>query len=55
MKGRVGTGLGLTIAKGFVEAHHGTLTARNRPEGGAEFIISLPIKAGAEVKKEKNS
>ena len=38
-----GTGLGLTIAKGFVEAHHGTITARNRTEGGAEFVIRLPI------------
>ena len=38
-----GTGLGLTIAKGFVEAHHGKITARNRPEGGAEFAIYLPV------------
>ncbi|HUI30778.1 MAG TPA: sensor histidine kinase KdpD [Candidatus Acidoferrales bacterium] len=41
--GSGGTGLGLTIAKGFVEAHHGKITARNRPEGGAEFTIYLPI------------
>lgn len=38
-----GTGLGLTIARGFIEAHHGTITARNRTEGGAEFIVRLPI------------
>jgi len=38
-----GTGLGLTIARGFVESHHGKLTARNRSEGGAEFTIYLPI------------
>jgi two-component system sensor histidine kinase KdpD len=38
-----GTGLGLTIAKGFIEAHHGTITARNRTEGGAEFVVKLPI------------
>ena len=38
-----GTGLGLTITKGFVEAHHGTISARNRPQGGAEFIVKLPL------------
>ncbi len=38
-----GSGLGLTIAKGFAEAHKGTLTARNRPSGGAEFTIRIPL------------
>ena len=38
-----GIGLGLSIARGFVEAHGGTLTAANRPEGGALFTISLPL------------
>ncbi len=38
-----GTGLGLTIARGFVEAHHGTIIARNRTEGGAEFVVKLPV------------
>lgn len=37
-----GAGLGLPIAKGFIEAHGGTITARNRTEGGAEFIIRIP-------------
>jgi two-component system sensor histidine kinase KdpD len=37
-----GTGLGLTIVKGFVEAHGGTVTAGNRPEGGAIFSMRLP-------------
>jgi two-component system sensor histidine kinase KdpD len=39
-----GSGLGLTIVKGFVEAHGGTITASNRPGGGALFTISLPQK-----------
>lgn len=47
-----GTGLGLTIAKGFVEAHHGKITARNRPEGGAEFTIYLPIDSESRIKSE---
>jgi two-component system sensor histidine kinase KdpD len=37
-----GAGLGLPIAKGFVEAHGGSITARNRTGGGAEFIIRIP-------------
>ncbi|MDB6036174.1 MAG: two-component system sensor histidine kinase KdpD [Verrucomicrobiales bacterium] len=37
-----GSGLGLTIAKGFVEAQGGTITAANRPGGGAIFTLNLP-------------
>jgi two-component system sensor histidine kinase KdpD len=37
-----GSGLGLTIVKGFVEAHGGTIEAANRPGGGAIFSIRLP-------------
>jgi len=37
-----GSGLGLTIVKGFVEAHGGTVTADNRPGGGAIFTMRLP-------------
>jgi two-component system sensor histidine kinase KdpD len=36
-----GSGLGLTIAKGFIEAQGGTITAANRPGGGAVFTLSL--------------
>jgi two-component system sensor histidine kinase KdpD len=37
-----GSGLGLTIVKGFVEANGGTVTAENRPDGGAIFSLRLP-------------
>jgi signal transduction histidine kinase len=36
-----GGGLGLAIAKGFVEAHRGQITVRN-DNGGAEFTLRLP-------------
>jgi two-component system sensor histidine kinase KdpD len=39
-----GLGLGLSIAKGFITAHGGTITAGNRKSGGAQFIIKLPVK-----------
>jgi signal transduction histidine kinase len=35
------TGLGLSIGKRLAEAHRGSLTARNHPDGGAEFILRL--------------
>ncbi len=37
-----GSGLGLSIARDLVEAHGGTISAANRPEGGAAFTIDLP-------------
>jgi two-component system sensor histidine kinase KdpD len=46
-----GTGLGLSIAKGFIEAHGGTLEVQNVTEGGASFVIRLPLeKLPASVK-----
>lgn len=37
-----GLGLGLSIVKGFIEAHKGTITVKNVPEGGALFTICIP-------------
>lgn len=37
-----GSGLGLSIVKGFVEAQNGCVTLANHPEGGAVFTVEIP-------------
>ncbi|OEJ27758.1 PAS domain-containing sensor histidine kinase [Streptomyces agglomeratus] len=44
---RGGTGLGLYIVKGIVEAHGGSITVGRGPGGGAEFRFILPVGAPA--------
>ena len=41
--GAGGVGLGLSITRGLIEAHGGTITAENRVNGGARFTIRLPL------------
>ena len=41
----VGTGVGLAVSLGIVEAHGGTLTVDCPPDGGAVFRITLPVGA----------
>ncbi|HEY7654886.1 MAG TPA: ATP-binding protein [Methylomirabilota bacterium] len=43
---RKGTGLGLAVVKGLVEAHGGTVGVRSEPTKGSCFTVTLP-KAGA--------
>ena len=42
-KSDMGTGLGLFISKGIVEAHGGKIWAENNPNRGATFSFTLPI------------
>jgi signal transduction histidine kinase len=40
-----GTGLGLTIARGFVEAHGGRLWLEGGPGLGSRFVFTLPLRS----------
>jgi signal transduction histidine kinase len=39
-----GTGLGLAVVQKVALQHGGTIEARNRPGGGAEFLLWLPLR-----------
>jgi two-component system sensor histidine kinase KdpD len=41
-KGTGGLGLGLSIVKGFAEAHKGNVVAENRQGGGAVVTVFIP-------------
>ncbi|HUW61663.1 MAG TPA: ATP-binding protein [Candidatus Bathyarchaeia archaeon] len=39
-----GTGLGLAVCHRIVTAHGGTVSYRNREEGGAQFTVRIPVR-----------
>ncbi len=40
-----GSGLGLSIVKGFVEAHNGNINVENNTNGGVTFVVEFPAEA----------
>ena len=45
-----GTGLGLTVAYAIAQEHGGTITMRSPEQGGASFVLELPV-SGAAVRQ----
>ncbi len=50
-----GTGLGLTVAEGIAHQHHGAIAAKNRPEGGAQLEVRLPVAPDFEAGSKASS
>ena len=46
-----GTGLGLNLVKKIVEAHEGSVTVHNREDGGAEFVVRIPVASSLPAKE----
>ena len=42
-KKKMGMGVGLSVCNGIIKDHDGNITAKNSPESGAVFTITLPV------------
>jgi signal transduction histidine kinase len=50
-----GSGLGLSIVKHIVEAHHGRVTVESEPGHGSAFTVHLPVDQSARAKPDKQA
>jgi two-component system sensor histidine kinase KdpD len=53
--GPFGTGMGLAIVKGIVEAHGGRIRVTETPGGGATFALRLPAATGAALPEDSEA
>lgn len=49
-----GTGIGLSLVKNLVDAHHGNITVADTASRGATFIVTLPIKNEEDLAVDKD-
>lgn len=52
---KAGTGIGLTIVKNIVEAHHGHIRIQSESGSGSCFIVTLPIRQDMTTADEENN
>ena len=52
VRNATGAGLGLTIARAFVEGHGGSLRIEDTPGGGATFVMTLPYEKPIDEEKQ---
>ncbi|MBU6430564.1 MAG: hypothetical protein KGR26_16215, partial [Cyanobacteria bacterium REEB65] len=50
-----GAGLGLAIAKAFIEAHQGEIGVESRPGQGSTFWLALPWRSSSAVEAPDDS
>jgi signal transduction histidine kinase len=48
-KPKGGTGIGLSVSRTLARQHGGDITAENLPEGGARFVLRLPVTGAADT------
>jgi len=46
---KAGVGLGLSIVSQIVDGHHGTIRVEKGPQGGASFMVFLPLEEISET------